>query len=97
VSTRLGSRVGVLVLVVATTPALARATTREVTAGPEYAAGGFHRLMLGAGYRRLWTTPIKARTGSRRGPGPRGTSERTSRAPGPKAAPWLLPRDWSRN
>lgn len=57
------SRVGVsalVVLVVSAASAPAATATRKVTAGPQYAAGGFHRLMLGAGYRRLWTTPIEA-------------------------------------
>ncbi|HEV8266673.1 MAG TPA: hypothetical protein VGR00_00510, partial [Thermoanaerobaculia bacterium] len=31
-----------------------------VAPGPEYAAGGFHRFILGAHYRDLWTTPIEA-------------------------------------
>lgn len=34
--------------------------TERVTAGAEYAASGFHRAMLGASYRELWTTPIQA-------------------------------------
>ena len=29
-------------------------------AGPEYDAGWFRRLMLGGGYRDLWTTPVVA-------------------------------------
>jgi hypothetical protein len=33
---------------------------RTVTAGTQYAAGGWHRLWFGAGYRELWTTPIQA-------------------------------------
>jgi len=32
--------------------------TRSVAAGPQYRAGGFHRLLFGDGYRDLWTTPI---------------------------------------
>lgn len=31
---------------------------RTVVAGPGYAAGWLHRLLLGAHYRNLWTTPI---------------------------------------
>ena len=31
----------------------------EVVAGAPYAAGGFHRTMLGSNYRDLWTTPVK--------------------------------------
>jgi hypothetical protein len=31
---------------------------RTVAAGPGYAAGWLHRLLLGAHYRNLWTTPI---------------------------------------
>jgi hypothetical protein len=34
--------------------------TQKVTGGAEYGAGGFHRAMLGASYRDLWTTPIEA-------------------------------------
>ena len=30
-----------------------------VTAGEHYHAGGFHRFLLGADYRNLWTTPIQ--------------------------------------
>ncbi|MFN2601553.1 MAG: hypothetical protein ABR582_02225 [Gemmatimonadaceae bacterium] len=30
-----------------------------VVAGPDFAAGGFHRWLLGDNYRDLWTTPIK--------------------------------------
>lgn len=30
-----------------------------VVAGPNYAAGGLHRSLLGANYRDVWTTPIK--------------------------------------
>ncbi len=37
------------------TPAPAR---RTVVAGPEYGAGWLHRLLLGAHYRDLWTTPV---------------------------------------
>jgi hypothetical protein len=33
---------------------------QRVTPGPEYAASGFHRAMLGSSYRDLWTTPIEA-------------------------------------
>ncbi len=42
-----------------TTPAQDAPTTRKVAAGPQYGAGGFHRMMLGADYRKLWTTPIE--------------------------------------
>jgi hypothetical protein len=42
-------------------PAPAPATaTRRVVAGPEYAAGWCHRLLLGSGYRDCWVTPIEA-------------------------------------
>ncbi len=34
--------------------------TREVTAGPQYEAGGWSRFLFGSGYRDLWTTPIQA-------------------------------------
>jgi hypothetical protein len=30
-----------------------------VIAGPDFAAGGFHRWLLGDNYRDAWTTPIK--------------------------------------
>ncbi len=33
--------------------------TRSVAAGPQYAAGGFHRFWFGTGYRDLWTTPVE--------------------------------------
>lgn len=33
--------------------------TRALAAGPEYKAGPLHRWILGPGYRKLWTTPIK--------------------------------------
>jgi hypothetical protein len=33
--------------------------TRKVTAGPQYGASGFRRMMLGASYRKLWTTPVE--------------------------------------
>ena len=62
IARRLGSRVGafaLIVLVVAAAPAPGAPATRKVTAGPQYAAGGFHRLMLGTGYRSLWATPIE--------------------------------------
>ncbi|MBK5255165.1 MAG: hypothetical protein JJE39_03955 [Vicinamibacteria bacterium] len=32
--------------------------TARIAPGPEYAAGGLHRLFFGAGYRELWTTPF---------------------------------------
>lgn len=35
-------------------------TTQKVTAGPQFAAGGFYRFWFGDGYRDLWTTPIEA-------------------------------------
>ena len=31
----------------------------EVVAGPNFAAGGFHRTMLGDNYRHLWTKPLR--------------------------------------
>ena len=42
-------------------PALAPGApaTQQATVGPQYAAGGFHRAMLGSSYRALWTTPIE--------------------------------------
>jgi len=30
-----------------------------IVAGPDFAAGGFHRWLLGDNYREEWTTPIK--------------------------------------
>ena len=33
--------------------------SRTVTIGPEYSAGGFKRIVLGSGYRNLWTTPVR--------------------------------------
>jgi hypothetical protein len=35
------------------------APTHQVTAGPEYKAGGIHRMLFGSGYRHLWVTPIQ--------------------------------------
>ena len=32
--------------------------SRTVTIGPEYSAGGLKRVVLGSGYRNLWTTPV---------------------------------------
>jgi len=32
---------------------------REIAAGPEYSAGGFHNFWFGSGYRDLWTATIK--------------------------------------
>lgn len=50
----------VAVLVSLTLPCLLTGEeTREVTAGPEYAAGGWFRFLFGDGYRELWTTPIQ--------------------------------------
>jgi hypothetical protein len=34
------------------------AGNRTVVAGPQYKAGGFHRLLWGANYRDLWATPV---------------------------------------
>jgi len=46
-----------------TTPARPQVDTTarsvEVVAGAHYAAGWFHRVMLGAHYRDLWTTPLR--------------------------------------
>ena len=53
----------------ASSPALA-AETREVTAGPQYEAGGWVRFLFGSGYRDLWTTPDP-------GPAPRPARTRT--------------------
>lgn len=35
----------------------ASAETKTVVAGPQYARGGVHRMLFGADYRALWTTP----------------------------------------
>ena len=42
-------------------PALAQdgPQRRTATAGPQYRAGGFHRMMLGSSYRALWSTPVE--------------------------------------
>ena len=37
----------------------AKTDSAVVIPGPEYAAGGFQRFLLGANYRDLWTTPIR--------------------------------------
>src|SRR4029077_11626439 len=44
---------------VARPPVDTTARSVEVVAGAHYAAGWFHRLMLGAHYRDLWTTPLR--------------------------------------
>jgi hypothetical protein len=45
--------------VVATLPTASAEETRRVIAGrPEYETSGFHNLLMGSGYRKLWTTPI---------------------------------------
>jgi hypothetical protein len=51
-----GAALGVAVLAAA---AGAAEETRKVTAGPQYGAGGFRRMMLGSSYRKLWTTPVE--------------------------------------
>jgi hypothetical protein len=52
-----------LVTLALAVPALAPAQgapkTRKVAAGPQYGANGFHRAMLGASYRALWTRPVE--------------------------------------
>jgi hypothetical protein len=53
------ARSGAVLWLVAAGAAEGAAETRKVTAGPEYGASGFHRWMLGADYRKLWTTPIE--------------------------------------
>jgi hypothetical protein len=53
------ARCGALLWVVGTAAAPVAAETRKVTVGPRYGAGAFHRWMLGADYRKLWTTPIE--------------------------------------
>ena len=43
------------------TPAGAQfGATDTVAAGPEYQAGGLHRLFFGSSYRSIWTTPFEA-------------------------------------
>ena len=37
----------------------AKTDSAVVIPGPEYAAGGFQRFLLGANYRDLWTTPLR--------------------------------------
>lgn len=55
-----------LALLAATVPAVAQNApagaprSDTVVAGPNYGAGWFHRLLLGAHYRDLWTSPIVA-------------------------------------
>ena len=57
---RSSDRTGVVVLACALAAASVRGEeTRTVAAGPQYEAGGFHELVFGKGYRRLWTTPIE--------------------------------------
>jgi len=53
---------GLLVFAAAAAAAAGRAEAeedREVAAGPQYQAGGFHRFWFGSGYRDLWTTPVE--------------------------------------
>ncbi|HEV7499492.1 MAG TPA: hypothetical protein VGQ33_05780, partial [Vicinamibacteria bacterium] len=40
-------------------PAPAATGTVRVAANPRYRASGLHRLLLGANYRQLWTTPVQ--------------------------------------
>ncbi len=43
------------------TPAGAQSgATDTIAAGPEYQAGGLHRLFFGSSYRAIWTTPFEA-------------------------------------
>lgn len=54
--------VAVLLATLAAAPAAAAQDppeTRVVTVGPEYKAGGLRQFWLGAGYRDLWTTPVR--------------------------------------
>jgi hypothetical protein len=53
------TRVVAVLALAAATAAEGAAETRKVTPGPQYGAGGFHRMMLGASYRKLWTTPVE--------------------------------------
>ncbi|MBI4409096.1 MAG: BamA/TamA family outer membrane protein [Gemmatimonadetes bacterium] len=62
-----GGRVAVVVLAFGPAPlgTLAAqtapvASTVRVAPGPQYEAGWLHRLLLGGGYRELWTTPLEA-------------------------------------
>jgi hypothetical protein len=59
-TTRLGLSVllGAAVAAPASVPADELPRQATVTAGPQYAAGGFRAFWLGKGYRDLWTTPI---------------------------------------
>ena len=36
----------------------AEQTKRVIAGRPEYETGGFHNLLMGSGYRKMWTTPI---------------------------------------
>lgn len=51
--------VALALAVPALAPAQGAPKTRKVAAGPQYGANGFHRAMLGASYRALWTTPVE--------------------------------------
>ena len=60
--TRLG--LAVLALTLWASPAASQGTpphrdSVEIVAGGQYRAAGFHRFFFGAGYRDLWTTPIR--------------------------------------
>ena len=48
-----------LALAASAPPVAAQTADTVVTPGPGYAAGGFHRWLFGAHYRKLWTTPIR--------------------------------------
>ena len=41
-------------------PAAAQDSVVAVVPGPQYGTGWFHRLLFGAHYRDLWTTPMAA-------------------------------------
>jgi hypothetical protein len=43
----------------AVTAPAASASTKVVVAGPEYKAGGMHRMLFGTDYRDTWTTPVR--------------------------------------
>ncbi len=59
-------RATAVAILVAITSSSAQSQTKSlgndsvvVVAGPDFAAGGFHRWLLGDNYRDVWTTPIK--------------------------------------
>ena len=49
----------IVLLALGTGGSLQAAETREIVADPSVSAGPFHRFLLGADYRDLWTTPVE--------------------------------------